>query len=398
MFFGASLVMGYSAIKSFSKSFKIQKAILHHSVLGLDYSGYAHPQESDAAWVAWAKRTEEAQVSTLSEETLPTPTQWMVDNIGKVADTTPYSYGFRVFPRGSHIHAYHSYDDNSVANELQIRNPRLNAINHQTRRFILKLIYTFFNPSWDNVMRLPGYFELHPERTLPPFNEVSALLELGRHLNDIEGQFYSFSETLFKEAWQGEQVFWGNTVDKLEDFFMYIQVLTQGQVNSGLKAIEDYRRDMGYYTRRTTAGRVEWDLARDLQQAVSRQLGRWISLRELAIMFRGRDGIGIPNDDSFFIRRMGSNRQKFRKDSIGDLMLWIDNPIIWSHKSQEMTIQLSGDNYNLAKQSILLYNSRVYNSKNVYVVNEEASNVKSLSITNTLLLAYSKHPFINRNF
>ncbi|MFW9825484.1 MAG: hypothetical protein ACFFE4_21255 [Candidatus Thorarchaeota archaeon] len=245
-------------------------------------------------------------------------------------------------------------------------------------------------------LKLPGYFELHPEGALS--GETSSLLELGREFNRLGDQFYGFSESLFKETWQGDQVFWANSIDKFRDFFTYCRALSQNQVSKGLKAVEEYRKEMGYYTRMTTAGRNEWALARDLQTAISNQLGRWVSLREMGIMFRGRDILGNPNDDSFFTRRMQGNKQKFRKDSIGDLLLWIANPINWESKSISYTIQLNGDNYNLAKQSILLYNARVYNNKNVYIVDEDATNTKSLRIITTLLLAYSDHPWINTNF
>ncbi len=54
--------------------------------------------------------------------------------------------------------------------------------------------------------------------------------------------------------------------------------------------------------------------------------------------------------------------QKFRKDSIGDLLSWIENSISWNHDSTDYTLQLSGDNYNLAKHSLLLYNDRTYDN------------------------------------
>lgn len=299
----------------------------------------------------------------------------------------------------SNVHLLDNYNPSgptpSQTGSSLVRKPGLVG-HHRTKRFILKLIDAFFDLSYDSNIKLPGYFKLHPEGTLT--GDTSALLELSRKLNDLGGDFYSFGEFLFKDAWQKEQIFWPATVDKFEDFFTYCTALNQKQAASGLQAVDDYVKEMGYYTRLTTAGKLEWDVAKDLQTAISRELGRWVSLREMGTMFRGREYSGNPSDDSFFIRRIQGTEQKFRKDSIGDLLSWIEDIISWNHDGVDYSIQLSGDNYNLAKHSLSLYNDHVYNSKNVYVVDEEAPNVKSLKIINTLLLGYSEHPGINKNF
>ncbi|MFX1281124.1 MAG: hypothetical protein ACFFA3_17370 [Promethearchaeota archaeon] len=68
MFFGASLVMSFSAISSFSKSFEIRKSILRESMFGEyvgKYAGYTPAEESDSAWIAWANERKISQVSSI---------------------------------------------------------------------------------------------------------------------------------------------------------------------------------------------------------------------------------------------------------------------------------------------------------------------------------------------
>jgi hypothetical protein len=256
-----------------------------------------------------------------------------------------------------------------------------------TRDFVLKIALVFFSAS-----EIDSY--LGPNGR----GRNQLLLELGNRLNNLGGDFYSFGETLFSETWQKKQIFWENTIDKLESFFMYIEALTPKQFKAGLAAIEGYRKNMGYFDRSTVASRFEWDLARGLQNILSSQLGRWVSQREMGIMFKGRNSFGEALEDDFFTRRVKGKKQQLRQDLLGELMIWIENPITWSHGGDEYSMQLTGSTLEQAKIILNIYNEQVYDSKNVYLFDPTSPNSKTNKIFQTLLVVYSKHPVINKNY
>lgn len=269
---------------------------------------------------------------------------------------------------------------------------------HAEHRLILKLIFTFLDiQSSKSDIMLPGYFVADDANIADTFSGArSALLLLGEKLSALGGHFYHFGETLFKESWQKQTFFKQGLIDRLEHFFEYSRSTTQAQARIGLEAIDQYRKDKGYDTRRTHE--FEYDLVWDLQAAISSQLDRWVSLREMGVMFKGRDATGQPLGDDFFFRRVQGTPMRVRQDSLGELMLWIENPISWEHKGIEYKIELQGADLELARQAILAYNVREYQGKNVYIYNEESSNAKTERIFQALLIAYSKHPAINKGF
>lgn len=269
---------------------------------------------------------------------------------------------------------------------------------HVERRFILKLMLAFLEiSSYQSKIKLPGYFKSEDESLADTFRGArSGLNVLGETIKNLAGDFYRFGESLFKETWYEKSFLKQATINKLEHFILYTRGINQGQVRIVLDAIDQYRKERGYDTRKTHE--CEHDLIWDLHAALSSQLGRYVSLREMGIMFKGRDAAGTPLGDDFFYRRVQGTPMKIRQDSLGELMLWIENPITWEHKGVMHAIKLQATNLELARQALLAYNSRVYHSKNVYIVDENAPNVHSLRMVNLLLSAYSKNEFKNPNY
>ena len=273
---------------------------------------------------------------------------------------------------------------------------------HHERRFMLKLVFAFFHISYKGGIKLPGYFELHSEGSFT--GETSALLELGRLFKQRSGTFYQFGESLFKDAWQKNTRFWPATMDRLEHFYMYSRALTARQRGLSLMAVQDYRASQGYFTRDPRFNGREWDLARTLQTALSNQLGHYISISEMAIMFKGRKVDLKPKQDDFFRRRLyTSTRMRFSTKSLKDLMDFVTNPIEWKFgvagNLRQYRVQLAGVNLALARNAILDYQNIVWGAvRSPYLIPANAPNGDELLILEILRLAYSKHPHLNPNY
>ncbi len=247
------------------------------------------------------------------------------------------------------------------------------AGHHREKRLMLKLIHSFFILNSKNMFKLPGYTGQYITKE----GEYKSYLKaLGETLEDLGGTFYGYKSQSLYEIWRLETSMQPSTVDKLEHFYLYNELLCQETRSIGLEAIRLFRIEKGFITRDISPNKAEWDLTKILQKAYSSELNKYISIAKLGDL--------LTNDERYFRKSLFRTQiLEFRDFKIQDFLIKIQT-------------DLTGDNYKLAESALNRYlqlrqRGKVFS----YSVPSHVPHKSELEILNLLREAYTFHPTLN---